>query len=507
MNARAAAAAAFLIPQPETLPMKIFIAQLATETNTFAAAPTGLGGFEEYGIFHGDASTNSPKTTGSFMRMLRDLIETDGHEMVESVCAFAQPLGRTVKSVYENLRDEILADLRKALPIDAVQLALHGAMVADGYDDCEGDLIARMRAIVGPDVPIGVELDLHCHFTELMQRSADAIIAYKEYPHIDSEERAKELFRVVVDTAKRQVRPVTAVFDCKMVGLWHTTREPMISFVKRMQSFEGKDGVLSVSLGHGFPWGDVPESGAKLWVVTDNDVAKAQKLADQLGREFWELRDATTTPPVDVDTALDQALAVKGGPAVLADVADNPGGGAPGDSTFILKRLIERGIGNAVIGAFWDLGAIQICKDAGAGAEIDLRIGGKCGPSSGVPVDLRVKVRAVAEGHLQSMMGTQSLLGTGVWVEAANGLHILLASVRSQILGTDAFTGLGLGLTDKQLVIVKSTQHFHTEFAPLAKAVIYVSTPGAITPDFGNIAYRNRDLNYWPRVDNPHALR
>jgi len=108
---------------------------------------------------------------------------------------------------------------------------------------------------------------------------------------------------------------------------------------------------------------------------------------------------------------------------------------------------------------------------------------------------------------LQSMMGTQSLLGTGVWVEAANGLHILLASVRSQILGTDAFTGLGLGLTDKQLVIVKSTQHFHTEFAPLAKAVIYVSTPGAITPDFGNIAYRNRDLNYWPRVDNPHALR
>ena len=167
--------------------MKFFIAHLATETNTFAAAPTGQGAFEEIGIFHGDASRRDPPGTGAFLHFLRGLIEADGHEAVESLCTLAQPGGRTVRHVYEALRDEILADLRAALPVDAVQLLLHGAMAAEGYDDCEGDLAARIREIVGPSVPIGLELDLHCHFTERMRRAADVIVAFKEYPHIDTD--------------------------------------------------------------------------------------------------------------------------------------------------------------------------------------------------------------------------------------------------------------------------------------------------------------------------------
>jgi microcystin degradation protein MlrC len=490
--------------------MKIFIAQLATETNTFAAAPTGRAGFEEYGIYLGDASQKAPEGTGGFVHACRAAMEADGHQVAEGLCTLAEPSGPTVRAVYEELRDQLLDGLRAALPVDAVQMLLHGAMVADGYDDCEGNIIARVRQLVGPDVPIGVELDLHCHFTELMQRSADVIIAFKEYPHIDGVERAIELYRILVDMHAGRVRPTTAVFDCRMVGMWHTTREPMMGFVKRMQSFEGRDGVLSVSLGHGFPWGDVPESGAKLWVVTDNDPEKAQRLAEQLGREFWDLREQTGGNALPLDEALDQALAVvktQGGPVVLADVADNAGGGAPSDSTFILQRLIERGIGHAAIGAFWDLGAIQICKDAGVGAVINLRVGGKCGPTSGQPVDLRVTVRAVVEGHSQSAaaVGGRVSMGTCVWVEGPNDVHLLLASLRGQVFATEAFTGVGLRLSDKQLVVVKSTQHFHAEFAPMAKAVLYVSTPGAIAPDFAAIPYRRRDLDYWPRVAQPHA--
>ncbi|TDP73026.1 M81 family metallopeptidase [Roseateles toxinivorans] len=486
--------------------MKFFVAQLETETNTFAAAPTGWGGFEACGIYRGDASVRAPDTTGAFMQAIRSILEADGHCVVEGLCASAEPFGRTVREVYESLREQMLADLRMAMPVDAVQLLLHGAMVADGYDDCEGDLMARVREIIGPDVPFGVELDLHCHFTERMRASADVIIAFKEYPHTDGVDRARELYRILLDMQAGRLRPTTAVFDCKMVGMWHTTREPMAGFVKRLQSFEGHDGVLSVSLGHGFPWGDVPESGAKLWVVTDNDTAKAQRLAEQLGREFWELRALTGGNALALDDALDQALQIDGGPVVLADVADNPGGGATSDSTFILRRLIERGIGNAVIGAFWDLGAIQICKDAGVGAVIDLRVGGKCGPASGAPVDLRVTVRAVVEAHSQSAvaMGVRAPMGTAVWVESAavpGGLHLLLASVRGQVFGTDAFTGLGLSLADKGLVVVKSSQHFHAEFAPIAKAVLYAATPGAINPDFARIPYVLRDLDYWPRVE------
>lgn len=489
--------------------MKFFVAHLATETNTFAAAPTGLGGFEEYGIFRGDASTRAPQGTGSFMRYMRDLLEGSGHEMVESLCAIAQPAGRTVRSVYEGLRDTILSDLRDAMPVDAVQLLLHGAMAAEGYDDCEGDLAARIREIVGPDVVIGMELDLHCHFTALMHRSADVIVAFKEYPHTDTDERAAELHRLLVDAARGRVRPVTAVADCRMMGLWHTTREPMISFVARMKAMEQQPGVLSVSLGHGFPWGDVPEAGAKVWVVTDNDLPLARALAEELRQALWALREDIRPMTMEVDEALDQALAPSkvasstSGPVVLADIADNPGGGAPGDSTFILRRLVERGIGQAVFGTVWDLGAVQICKDAGVGAALDLRIGGKCGPTSGDPVDVRVVVRAVVEDHTQSALGARERLGTSVWVETSSGLHIVLASIRTQTYGTDAFTGLGLTLADKRVVVVKSTQHFHAQFAPIARAVLYVTTPGTLSLDYARIPFQRRSLDFWPKVEMP----
>ena len=484
--------------------MKIFISQLATETNTFAAFPTGSGGFEEYGIFHGDASKTAPTGAGDFLLFLRDMMQADGHEVVESICAFAQPAGRTVREVYEDLRDEIVADLKAAMPVGAIQLLLHGAMVAEGYDDCEGDLLAHLRAVVGPDVPIGVELDLHCHYTELMRKSADVIVAFKEYPHIDGKERAREIYQLILQIAKGQVTPTTAVVDCKMVGLWHTTREPMRSFVDRMQSFEGKDGVLSVSLGHGFPWGDVPESGAKLWVTTDGDAVKANELAHQLFDEFWAMRNETRAPTVGVTAAVDAALASQGiGPVVLGDGADNPGGGAAGDSTFILKELVARGVSDVAIGTFWDLGAIQICCDAGVGAVVDLRIGGKCGPASGDPVDLRVTVRGVIKEHFQSSLGSRAPLGRSVWVESANRVHIILSSVRSQVFGTDAFAGFGIDLSTLKIVVVKSTQHFHAEFAPIAQQVIYVSSPGALTSDFASIPYQHRSLDYWPRVDSP----
>jgi len=486
--------------------MKFFIAHLATETNTFAPAPTGMGDFEEIGIFHGDASRRDPEGAGAFLRYLRGLVEADGGEVVESLCTLAQPGGRTLRQVYEALRDEILADLRAALPVDAVQLLLHGAMAAEGYDDCEGDLTARIREVAGPGVAIGIELDLHCHFTERMRMAADVIVAFKEYPHVDTDERGRELYELLKQTAAGRVRPVTAVFDCKMVGLWHTTREPMQGFVRRMQEIERAPGVLSVSLGHGFPWGDVPEAGAKLWVVTDDDSQLATTLAQRLGAEFWALRTQVGPKVMDVDAALDAAEAAHGtGPVVLADIADNPGGGAPGDSTFILRRLVERRVAGVAIGAFWDLGAVHVCKSAGLGAQIDLRIGGKCGPASGLPVDLRVTVRAIVANHSQSALGARERLGDCVWVEAANDLHILLASIRTQTYGLDAFTGMGISLADKRVVVVKSTQHFHAEFAPLASKVCYVTTPGAMSFDFAAIPYRLRSSDYWPRLTDPHG--
>lgn len=493
--------------------MKFFTAFLATETNTFAAAPTGWGCFQQYGIYRGDASTRDPQGFGLYPLMLRRWLAEDGHELVESTTAFAMPLGRTVREVYERLRDEILADLQvahAAQPLDGVILVLHGAMVADGYDDCEGDLIERARAIVGPTVPIGVELDLHCHYTALMQRSADVIVAYKEYPHTDALARLREVLDIVLKAALGRVKPSTAVFDCKMVGLWHTTREPMSGFVRRMQAVEQQPGVLSVSLGHGFPWADVAEGGAKLWVTTDNDPALAAALAEELGREFWSMREQTRTPNLTISDALAQALAVQGGPVVLADVADNAGGGAMSDSSFILREVLAQGIVDVAIGGFWDLGAVQICSDAGVGARVDLRLGGKGGPASGAPLDLSATVMAVVEDFYQPGLngssdgGDRMALGRSVWVRLAGSIDIALISKRSQVLDPHLFTGLGITLGNKKLIVVKSAQHFHARFAPLAKAVFYVSSPGTVNTDFASLPYRVRSLEYWPRVADPH---
>jgi microcystin degradation protein MlrC len=188
--------------------VKIFGASLATETNTFSPMPTGRKSFMV--TRKGDYSTYLP-FKDSMVALWRKMALENGYQYVESLIAGAEPAGKTLKKVYEDFRDEILADLRAALPVDAVLLDLHGAMVAQGYDDCEGDVIDHVRQIVGKDVPIGVELDLHCHISDLMVKQATIIITYKEYPHTDVADRAVELFHLIVDTVEGTINPTMSL--------------------------------------------------------------------------------------------------------------------------------------------------------------------------------------------------------------------------------------------------------------------------------------------------------
>ncbi|HEX4198281.1 MAG TPA: M81 family metallopeptidase [Caulobacteraceae bacterium] len=486
--------------------MRLFMAMLATETNTFAPLPTGWAAFKESGYFKGDASRHPDASTGVLLAEWRGLAEKDGIEVAEGTACAAQPGGRTLRGVYEALRDEILEQLAAALPLDVVLLNLHGAMVAEGYDDCEGDILARVRALTGSRTIVGVELDLHCNVTEAMFEAADAIIAYKEYPHTDELERGRELYALCRDAALGKVRPVTAVFDCAMISLWRTTEEPMRGFVAEMQAAEGRDGVLSVSFGHGFPWSDTAFAGARMWVIADGDRAKAEAEARRLGERIYRMRAQTRPTALEVGEALTEAGRFNRGPVVLADMADNPGGGAAADSTFILQACLDRGLDRVAIGAMWDPQAVALCMEAGVGARFALRVGGKTGPASGPPVDLMATVRAVSEAHSQQgLSGERVPLGRAAWIEAA-GIDVVLVSRREQVFSPDAFTGLGLPLQERRIVAVKSTQHFHAAFASVAEAVLYVSSPGAIAPNFATIAYTKRDDDFWPKVDDPLGL-
>ena len=474
------------------------MATLATETNTFSPIPTGrsafMGGREWY---RHDASRQPATIANIPLIAWRQLGEADGHTVVESLCTFAQPAGTTLQQVYEELRDTLLDDLRAALPVDVVLLFMHGAMVAHGYDDCEGDTLARVREVVGPAVTIGIELDLHCHLTELMRTSADAMVLFKEYPHTDIGDRTPELYRICMDAAAGRVQPVMAYYDCRMVGTFRPTQQPVRGFVDRMAALEGHDGILSVSFGHGFPWADVAEVGAKIRVVADGDSAQAEAVAERLGRELWDMREEASAQLDTIDAGLDAAAET--GPIVLADASDNAGGGAPSDNTAVLRRVLDRGMSGVVLGCFWDPQAVQFCAEAGEGATFMLRIGGKCGPASGDPVDLMVTVRRVVAEHSQAgLSGGRSELGCSAWVSGA-GVDLVLTSKRQQTFAPDAFTGLGLTLHDKALVVVKSSQHFQAGFAPIARAIRYVSGPGALTFDYASIPYTKRTTPFWPR--------
>jgi microcystin degradation protein MlrC len=294
-----------------------------------------------------------------------------------------------------------------------------------------------------------------------------------------------------------------ADFDCRMVGWYPTTSEPMKSLVAKARAMETEPGVLSVSIAHGFPWADVAAVGTRTLVVTDGDPALAEAKAAELGMAIYEQRQALLPKFPQLEEALDRAAALEGR-VVIADIADNAGGGAPSDNTGMLRAMLARGVSHAACGLFWDPIAARICAEAGVGAVIPLRLGGKVGPMSAEPLDVVATVRAVAEEHDQIRFNGRGPLGRSVWIEVG-GIDVVIITLRSQTFAPDAFTGLGIDLQSKRLIAVKSSQHFQAEFAPIADHIIQAATLGAMQMDFGALPYTKREPNYFPRVDDPMA--
>lgn len=486
--------------------MRTFIACLGTETNSFSSMPTGLATFEDSMLFRHDATQRPANTFSLPLHIWRRKTEEIQGDVVESIAAFAQPAGPTMRPIYEGLRDEILDDLRNALPVDAVMLSMHGAMTAEGYEDCEGDTIGKVREIVGPDVVIGVELDLHCSITPQMVQNADAIVLFKEYPHTDVGPRAEELWEICRATHAGEIKPVMAVHDCRMINKYRTPKEPMKSIVAEMQAAEGEDGVLSVSFAHGFPWQDVPGTSSKMLVVTDDDAVRATDVAAAFGKRIWDLRDELVEPMLSIEAAIATILANDTGqPVVLADVADNAGGGAPSDSTFVLKALLEKEITDVLSGYYWDPVAVRFAEEAGEGSALTLRLGGKCGPSSGDPVDIKAMVRRIIEDGKQTFGDATAPMGKVAWLTLENGPDVVLTTKRTQVFHPDGMTQLGIAPETYRGIIVKSSQHFYAGFAPIAASVQYISCDGAIPPDFATIPFVRFTDPYWPRDADPHG--
>ncbi len=481
--------------------MRIFCASLQTETNTFSPWRSGDEDFSHQYFAAGALPRQLGLYTSVFAPARRECAG-NGWDLVEGLCAGAEPGGLVNGETWRRLRDRLLADLVEAGPVDAVLLNLHGAMVADGCLDCEGELLARIRQCVGPTCVVGALLDPHCHLTEAMLLAADVLIAFKEYPHSDSFERAEELWRIVIDTAVGRVRPLASVYDCRMLTMFFTTLEPSAGLVALMRQAEAEPGVLSVCLAHGFPWGDVPQAGARLLVYTDGDAALGEAVAARIGRAVIETRGRTTGAFVTAEEAVARARAWTGpGPLVLADTADNVGGGAPGDSTLVLGPLIEAGIADAAAAFVFDPIAVQIAMAAGVGARMPLRVGGKASARSGPPLDLDVEVRHLERGAILGAGSERLALGDVAVVRTGAAFDLVLTSVRCQCYHRRGFQQFGIDAKAKRVLLVKSMQHFVGGFQKIAGEIVRVDSPGAASLNLRSFAYRNLDAGMWPFGD------
>jgi microcystin degradation protein MlrC len=479
--------------------MRIFLATLGTETNTFASFPTGIDDFRRGVWIEGNIMSAPPSPWVLPAQRWHRHATGLGWEIVESLYAFAEPAGPTVRSAYEAMRDRILADLAAAGPVDAVLMFLHGAMVADGYDDCERDFVSRMRAQVGPKVRIGLELDLHAHIDEGLLAVSDLIVFYKAYPHIDYAERADDLFTLMRRTLAGEIEPVMALHDCRSMGLFPTTRDgPMPGFVQAMFDAEGQGGILSLSLNHGFPWADVPNAGAKMLAVADRDIAIARRAAEHFGRRFEAIRADATLPFVPLADAIAEARKPGDKPLLLADTSDQTGGGAPGDTTYMLRAMLDAGLTDAVYGPLWDPLAVGICFSLGVGAKAKLRLGGKFEPHSGPSLDVEAEILHLARDSWQDQLSNERVPMGDVAVLRVAGIEVLVNTRRVGDFSPTMFTRHGIALAGKRVIALKNLYKHKDVFAPLVRDQLFVATPGACPPDWASIPFRRIPRPMWP---------
>jgi microcystin degradation protein MlrC len=474
-------------PADATAPLRCYVAGVQHECSSFSPIPTELRAFHvsRWGVDPEEATLGFGY--GESCRVALDL----GFELVTGPFSSCQPSLPAPHHVWEEVREGILEPLRAAVPVDLVWLCLHGAQMSDQEDDCEADILERVREIVGDDVAVGCLLDLHANVSPRMLDAADLVVACRQYPHIDYAERAAEMLPVLARIGRGDLQPTTAAVRFMAPGIYPTPDEPIRSLVERFTGAQSQPGVLLVSFNHGFEGSDQPDLSASVVVTTEGDQGAAEALARSVGEDVLATVLSQPWKGPGVADAIDAALAAPGRPVVIADRADNAGGGAAGDSTFILAELLRRGVTDAAVALIWDPIAVDFCHAAGAGARIPLRIGGKCGPMSGDPLDMVVEVHSIRSDATQALFGEgepRFRLGRTAAVHVA-GIDIVMSTVRTQVFSHHVFSQHGIDHLGRRILVVKSTQHFANDFSKFAAAIVRCDGPGTLTADLASLPY------------------
>jgi microcystin degradation protein MlrC len=466
---------------------RIVLGTFSHETNVLSNIKTDLSEFHKRHLFHGEEISLHFRGTKTAAGGLIDGCEKNGFEFIETIHASATPSGTITREAYENILGSILEGIRSAEPFDAIALHLHGAAVAEGHDDVEGDVLGEVRKIIGKK-PMVASFDLHANYTEKMVKEADILVGYDTYPHIDEYERAMESVDLLYKILEGKLKPTRALRQPPMLPALQsqfTGKYPMKKLLEEAHRMEQIPGVEAVTVAAGFPWSDIKEAGMSFIVITNNDQRLADSLAQELSDLAWAIRKDFLVRPIPIREALLKVKATDKGPIILADIGDNPGGGTPCDGTFVLKAVLEEGLSGGVFGVIWDPAAAAKAAKAGPGKEIEVSLGGHTDKLHGKSIRVKAYVKSVSDGKwiVKGPMGTGSLTEMGLTaVLSISGNSLIVTSLRLQPLDLQLYRSQGIEPTEAKFIVVKSSVHYRASHEPIAKEIIELDTPGLTSP-------------------------
>ncbi|CAN5651029.1 M81 family metallopeptidase [soil metagenome] len=485
--------------------MRIAIGQISHETNTMFGPPTPVSEFQRQGWAVGQEIIERSTGVRGYLGGMIAAGADHGIEIVPTFSAQAHPSGTIERAAFDTMLGNLLDGLKNAGDVDAVCLSLHGAGSAEGIDDIEGTILNAVREQIGADTPLIATLDLHCHSTDLMIDSATALLTVHEYPHIDSYERGYEAIELAARTVRGEVSPVMALTVLPMTIAPTTSfHGPGREINELCWSWEER-GLLDITFIHGYPHTDVPIISTSVLAVADGDSALAKQAADDVAGRIWAMREQFRSGLPNAEAAVAQALAVDGGPVIIAEVSDNPGGGSPGDSTHLLRALLDAAPEGAAFGFVFDPETAAQAHEAGPGATIDVRIGGKTDPDMlGAPVETSAYVKSCTDGRYitRSSMGQGSLRDLGKMARlVVNGVDVIVGSESHQTIDDELFRLHGIEVSRLKIAALKSQNHFRAYFEPIAAEVIRCDSPGWTTSNLENFNYQRIRRPIWPLDD------
>jgi len=486
-----------------TLPT-VMVASFMHESTTFSEERTDLDTFRETEDYC-EAVLDSHRGTNTEVGGAMEIAESTGAELLPAVSTHATPGGLVTTEAFEHYVDEIVDVARvNADVIDGVVLACHGAMVPEGSDDGEGRLIQAVHDVVGPDVSIAVTLDFHGNVTEAMLDIADALVAYETYPHVDQGECGKRAMQFVLDTASGEISPVMAIERPPVLATGansDTSDQPMADLMARARALEKRDGVLKVNVMPGFFRADIPDAGFSVPVVTDDDPDLARDVAREMAEFVWDRREGFAVDRPSPDEAVEETIeaiadgSTGEGPVVLADVGDNPGGGAPGDETALLREFLDKDVENAGVAMIHDPEVVAASVETGVGETMTVDLGGKSRDTWTDPLaDLSCYVKAITDGTFVKTgpmeTGRVRNYRTTVLLQCGDpGVNVVVTERRHQPYDAELWRHVGIQPERLDTVAVKSTNHYRGAYEPIASRIIPVDSPGLNVVDPARLEY------------------